>query len=264
VELPLAPLTTLPGEVRFLLKQLTPYFELYASPINLDPFRTLPSVDVEGAADRGRLTNLTRLTVDTSWYARYRSPDNPDFGAAFPSRPQPRREDRGLVDDEEVTRPEVVADLREACVEPRARRAIDDQEPACVASRGGPLRDPLPRELVVEVVHPHAAEKLSAPEDVQQDADDERQNQAGGERDVERAAPALDQEIPWKAAEERDARADEKESPDDHQHDPEEDQYSPELAHAGSPSASRSISRTRSTQTTRSWLPSSSSRQHAT
>src|SRR5919199_1592157 len=48
-------------------------------PINLDPFRTLPSVDVEGAEHRGRLTNLTRLTVDTSWYARYRSPDNPEF-----------------------------------------------------------------------------------------------------------------------------------------------------------------------------------------
>ncbi len=53
-------------------------------PINLDPFRTLPSVDVEGAEDRGRLTNLTKLTVDTSWYLRYRSPDNPDFGAVFP------------------------------------------------------------------------------------------------------------------------------------------------------------------------------------
>jgi hypothetical protein len=53
-------------------------------PINLDPFRILPSVDVPGAEDRGRLTNLTRLTVDTSWYARYRSADNPDFGATFP------------------------------------------------------------------------------------------------------------------------------------------------------------------------------------
>ena len=38
VELPLAPMTTLPGEVRFLLKRLQPHFELYASPINLDPF----------------------------------------------------------------------------------------------------------------------------------------------------------------------------------------------------------------------------------
>jgi predicted AlkP superfamily phosphohydrolase/phosphomutase len=38
VDLPLAPMTTLPGEVRFLLKRLQPHFELYASPINLDPF----------------------------------------------------------------------------------------------------------------------------------------------------------------------------------------------------------------------------------
>lgn len=50
-------------------------------PINLDPFRTLPSVNAPGAEDRGRLTNLTNLTVDTSWYNRYRSAENPDFGA---------------------------------------------------------------------------------------------------------------------------------------------------------------------------------------
>jgi predicted AlkP superfamily phosphohydrolase/phosphomutase len=31
------PLTTVPGEVRFLLKSIRPYFELYVSPINLDP-----------------------------------------------------------------------------------------------------------------------------------------------------------------------------------------------------------------------------------
>lgn len=53
-------------------------------PINLDPFRTLPSVNVQGAQQIGRLTNLTALTVDTSWYNRYRSPLNPDFGATFP------------------------------------------------------------------------------------------------------------------------------------------------------------------------------------
>ena len=50
-------------------------------PINLDPFRTLPSVSAPGAEERGRLTNLTNLTVDTSWYNRYRSAENPDFGA---------------------------------------------------------------------------------------------------------------------------------------------------------------------------------------
>ncbi len=52
-------------------------------PINLDPFRTLPSVPVEGAKDIGRLTNLTNLTVDTSYYQRYRSAGNPDFGNTF-------------------------------------------------------------------------------------------------------------------------------------------------------------------------------------
>ncbi len=53
-------------------------------PVDLDPFRTLPSVDAPGAENRGRLTNLTNLTVDTSWFLRYRSPENPDFGAQFP------------------------------------------------------------------------------------------------------------------------------------------------------------------------------------
>ncbi len=53
-------------------------------PVNLDAFRTLPSSRATGAEDIGRLTNLFRLTVDTSWYIRYRSPENPDFGAAFP------------------------------------------------------------------------------------------------------------------------------------------------------------------------------------
>jgi predicted AlkP superfamily phosphohydrolase/phosphomutase len=38
VALPMLPMSTLPGEVRFLLKSLTPYFELYVSPINLDPY----------------------------------------------------------------------------------------------------------------------------------------------------------------------------------------------------------------------------------
>jgi hypothetical protein len=52
-------------------------------PINLDSFRTLPGVPVEGAKNIGRLTNLTNLTVDTSYYQRYRSPGNPDFGDTF-------------------------------------------------------------------------------------------------------------------------------------------------------------------------------------
>jgi len=38
IALPMLPGSTLPGQVRFLLKSLTPYFELYVSPTNLDPY----------------------------------------------------------------------------------------------------------------------------------------------------------------------------------------------------------------------------------
>jgi hypothetical protein len=55
-----------------------------APPVNLDQFRTLPSSQAAGAQNIGRLTNLMNLTVDTSWYTRYRSSANPEFGATFP------------------------------------------------------------------------------------------------------------------------------------------------------------------------------------
>jgi len=51
------------------------------APVDLDAFRTLPSSKATGAKDIGRLTNLMRLNVDLSWYTRYRSTQNPDFGA---------------------------------------------------------------------------------------------------------------------------------------------------------------------------------------
>ena len=53
-------------------------------PVDFDRFRTLPSSTAAGAQQIGRLTNLMQLTVDTSWYTRYRSATNPDFGATFP------------------------------------------------------------------------------------------------------------------------------------------------------------------------------------
>src|SRR6476659_4747100 len=52
--------------------------------VNLDEFRTLPSSKATGAKQIGRLTNLMKLNVDTRWYTRYRSRQNPDFGATFP------------------------------------------------------------------------------------------------------------------------------------------------------------------------------------
>jgi len=55
-----------------------------AEPVNLDQFRTLPSSKATGANQFGRLTNLTQLSVDTSWWTRYRSrTKNPDFGDTF-------------------------------------------------------------------------------------------------------------------------------------------------------------------------------------
>jgi Ferritin-like domain len=62
------------------------YLEAHgAEAVNLDRFRTLPSSTATGAQQIGRLTNLMELTVDTSWWTRYRSrTQNPDFGDTFP------------------------------------------------------------------------------------------------------------------------------------------------------------------------------------
>ena len=53
------------------------------APVDLEPFRNLPSSQATGARQIKRLTNLMNLNVDLSWYTRYRSGKNPDLGAAF-------------------------------------------------------------------------------------------------------------------------------------------------------------------------------------
>jgi len=64
---------------------LNAYLQSKGAPaVNLDEFRTLPSSQADGAQNIGRLTNLMNLTVDTSWFTRYRSSANPEFGATFP------------------------------------------------------------------------------------------------------------------------------------------------------------------------------------
>jgi len=56
-----------------------------AQTVDLSQFATLPSSQATGAQQIGRLTNLMQLTVDTSWWTRYRSrTKNPDFGDTFP------------------------------------------------------------------------------------------------------------------------------------------------------------------------------------
>jgi hypothetical protein len=48
-------------------------------PVDLSPFAQLPSSKADGARQVGRLTNLTQLTIDTSFWSEYRSITNPDF-----------------------------------------------------------------------------------------------------------------------------------------------------------------------------------------
>src|SRR6266487_3646832 len=56
-----------------------------ADTVNLEPFRTLPGSTATGSSGKPRLTNLTQLTLDTSWWTRYRSSTkNPDLGDTFP------------------------------------------------------------------------------------------------------------------------------------------------------------------------------------
>src|ERR1700721_224999 len=55
-----------------------------AAPANFAQFQTIHAAQATGAENIGRLTNLQHLNVDTSWFVRYRSATNPDFGATFP------------------------------------------------------------------------------------------------------------------------------------------------------------------------------------
>jgi ferritin-like protein len=55
-----------------------------AAPANLDQFRTLQGSSATGSSGKPRLTNLMQLTLDTSWWTRYRSSaNNPDLDPNF-------------------------------------------------------------------------------------------------------------------------------------------------------------------------------------
>jgi hypothetical protein len=55
-----------------------------ADPVSLEQFRTLPGSTATGSSGKQRLTNLMRLTLDTSWWTRFRSSDNnPDLDPNF-------------------------------------------------------------------------------------------------------------------------------------------------------------------------------------
>jgi hypothetical protein len=79
-----------------------------ADPVNFDEFHILQGSTATGAQNIGRLTNLMHLNVDTSWYIRYRSTTNPDFGATFPqaikiaNRPAIPRTDADFADPNHI------------------------------------------------------------------------------------------------------------------------------------------------------------------
>jgi hypothetical protein len=55
-----------------------------ADAVSLEQFRTLPGSSATGSTGKLRITNLTQLTVDTSWWTRYRSSaHNPDLDRHF-------------------------------------------------------------------------------------------------------------------------------------------------------------------------------------
>ena len=124
-----------------------------AEPVNLDAFRTLPSSKATGAKKIGRLTSLTSLDVDTSWYTRYRSSTNPDFGATFPQAITIRNQPAIPISDADVP-PNTPAPLPPTTPAERRIQAI-----ACTAAfhfgfieSGGPS------------LYPTLAEKVTDPE----------------------------------------------------------------------------------------------------
>lgn len=55
-----------------------------AEAVDLSPFATIPGSAATGSTGKHRLTNLMELTIDTSFWSRYRSITNPDFDPGAP------------------------------------------------------------------------------------------------------------------------------------------------------------------------------------
>jgi hypothetical protein len=55
-----------------------------AEAVDLSQFATIPGSKATGSTGKKRLTNLMQLTIDTSFWSRYRSITNPDFDPAAP------------------------------------------------------------------------------------------------------------------------------------------------------------------------------------
>jgi hypothetical protein len=93
-------------------------------PVSFKAFQTLPSSKATGAKqDVGRLTNLQALNVDTSWYFRYRSTNNPDLSAEFPQLLDIRNQPAIPISDKDTDPNTLVPLLQSLPIsDPKARR----------------------------------------------------------------------------------------------------------------------------------------------
>ena len=93
------------------------------TPVNLSPFATLQGSMATGSKRTGRITNLLSLNVDTSWYFRYRSTQNPDLGAAFPQLLTIQNQPAIPLNDQD-TSPNVIVAIPPAIPGPNRMQAI--------------------------------------------------------------------------------------------------------------------------------------------
>jgi hypothetical protein len=101
-----------------------------ADPVDLSHFANLPSSQATGARQVGRLTNLTQLTVDTTWWTRYRSTSNPDLGAKFPGAVP------SLAKGKFTAIPRTDADLGSSFLSDDNAKSIDDRLKAIAFTAG--------------------------------------------------------------------------------------------------------------------------------
>src|SRR5260221_3702786 len=102
-----------------------------AKPVDLTPLSTgLPSSKATGAKQIPRLTNLTQLTVDTTWWTRYRSTTNPDLGASFANAVP------SLASGKFAAIPRTDADLGNSALSDDNAQSIDDRLKAIAFTAG--------------------------------------------------------------------------------------------------------------------------------
>jgi Ferritin-like domain len=93
-------------------------------PVSFKAFQTLQPSKATGAnQDARHITNLQALNVDTSWYFRYRSTNNPDLGAEFPQLLNIKNQPAIPISDKD-TDPNALVPLLQSLpiTDPKARR----------------------------------------------------------------------------------------------------------------------------------------------